>query len=167
MDMRVEVDLADILGELEEIDQNIGRSVKPAAYFAARLVRDEAIIQAPMSEKAHIFRSETLNKKTGKYFFNGQEYLYRPGDLKKSIYLAQSKEEGIDGQRAVYKGTWRTKPNYGAELMAVPYAYWIEFGNARMPAHPFVRKAYDMRHKEAEQLMEKTIREYIHAKDNH
>ena len=167
MYMRVEVDLSDILGELEEIDQNIGRSVKPAAYFAARLVRDEAIIQAPMSEKAHIFRSETFNKKTGKYFFNGQEYLYRPGDLKKSIYLAECKEDSVAGQRAAYKVTWRTKPNYGAELMAVPYAVWVEFGNARIHAHPFIRKAYDMRHKEAEQLMEKTIREYIHAKDNH
>ena len=167
MDMRVEVDLADILGELEEIDQNIGRSVKPAAYFGARVVRDEAIVQAPISAKAHIFRSGRLNKATWKFMWNGQEYLYRPGDLKKSIYLAECKEDSVAGQRAAYKVTWRTKPNYGAELMAVPYAYWVEFGNARMPAHPFVRKAYDMRHKEAEQLMEKTIREYIHAKDNH
>lgn len=167
MDMRVDVYLSDILGELEEIDQNIGRSVKPAAYFGARLVRDEAIVQAPISAKAHIFRSGRLNKATGKFAWNGQEYLFYPGDLKKSIYLAQSKEESVDGQRAVYKVTWRTKPNYGAGLMAVPYAVWVEFGNARIHAHPFIRKAYDMRHKEAEQLMEKTIREYIHAKDNH
>ena len=167
MDMRIEVDLSDILGELEEIDQNIGRSVKPAAYLAARLVRDEAIEQAPMSAKAHIFRSGRLNKATGKFMWNGQEYLYRPGDLKKSIYLAESKEDSVEGQRAAYKVTWRTKPNYGAELMAVPYAVWVEFGNGRIHAHPFIRKAYDMRHKEAEQLMEKTIREYIHAKDNH
>ena len=167
MDMQVEVDLSDVLGELREIDQNIGRSVKHAVYLGARLVRDEAIEQAPMSAKAHIFRSGRLNKATGKFMWNGQEYLFYPGDLKKSIYLAQSKEESIDGQRAVYKVTWRTKPNHGAGLMSVPYAYWVEFGNAWIHAHSFVRKAYDMRHKEAEQLMEKTIREYIHAKDNH
>ena len=167
MTLKVDVDLSGVFAELDDCVDAVGQSLKKAVYLGAVIVRNEAIALAPISAKAHIFRSGKLDKETGKFRWNGQEYLFYPGDLRRSIYVVYDKDSSIDLTKAVYKVSWRTKNNQGAGLLSVPYAWWVEFGNATHAAHPFVRKAYDIKHQTAEQTIIDTIKDALNAQKHH
>jgi HK97 gp10 family phage protein len=61
-------------------------------------------------------------------------YKITPGQLRDSIYRVHSDDDSNDGLQ-VYEVSWN---HYKA-----PHGYWMEFGNARHPAHPFIRPAYE------------------------
>lgn len=164
--LSVDVDLSVVFDDLDRSVNRAGKSVKKAVYLGAKIVRDEAILRAPQSAEAHIFKSGGYDKKTGKFKWNGREYLFYPGDLKKSIYIAYSPENSVDDKRAEYHVSWRTTSNGAKGLLSVPYAYWVEFGNARMPAHPFVKPAFDAKHRAVEEEITKVIREALTDEKN-
>jgi hypothetical protein len=63
-------------------------------------------------------------------------YTIRPGQLRDSIYRAFS-DDISRGDLVAYTVTY----NHGK----APHGYWMEFGarNGELPAHPFIRPAYE------------------------
>lgn len=58
----------------------------------------------------------------------------KPGQLRDSIYRVHSDDKSVDGVQ-LYEVSWNhTK---------APHGYWMEYGNARHPAHPFITPAYE------------------------
>lgn len=138
-----EVDLGGAFAGLDEVENRAGYAVRPAAYEGAMVLRQEVETRAPKSEKAHRFYGR--KRKDG----TRHVYVFEPGSLKRSIYLAFNEEGSVDRQKAEYQITWRKNQAYGSDKMSVPYAYWVEFGNAVHPAYPFLRPAYDAKLNEA------------------
>lgn len=104
----------------------------------------EKVIRSGGNTMAYTFQVEA---KTFAPVFAGQQryiprsksgksggYNIKPGQLRDSIYRAFSDDQSRD-DLAVYTVTY----NHGK----APHGYWMEFGNARHPAHPFIRPAYE------------------------
>lgn len=91
------------------------RAVRPAARQAALVVYEEAKVRAPEYKGP---------PKKG----------IKPGQLKAAIYHVFSPESSTDSLK-VYRVGW----NHAK----APHGHWMEFGNARHPAHPFIRPAFD------------------------
>ena len=158
----IEVDLSSAFDQLDGVAERVGEAVRDAAYQGAMVLRREVEIRAPMSEKAHIFTSKRL--KSGKV---GQKYLFYPGDLKRSIYIAFNKDVSVDNLKAEYWIAWRkTKPQNSGKT-SVPYAHWVEFGNSRVQASPFLRPAYDSKHVEAEAKVLEILHRAVDGTANH
>lgn len=164
--LEVDVDLTAALGRLANAKEEAGKAVKYAVAKAAWMVRLEVEERAPRSEAAHWFYSTasggvphvfSRGKNKGR---SGSKYLFRPGDLKKSIYMAEVKEESVPLERAVYRVSFRkvsTSKGY------VPYARWVEFGTVRMPAVPFLRPAFDAKRMQAEQMIVEIVERAVYG----
>ena len=166
--LEIDVDLSAAIEGLEQVKEQAGQAVKYAALRGARRVRDEAERLAPKSKEAHWFYSTASGGfephifKTGKNKGRtGSKYLFYPGDLKRSVYAAEVKEETVEGEKAVYRVSFRklsTSKGY------VPYARWVEFGvGSRIPARPFLRPAWDTKKDAAEKLIVDTIKKAIYG----
>lgn len=156
--LKLDVNFSGVLEDLDGIGERAGDAVRSAAYRGALLIRDEAIRLAPKSEKPHWFYSK--RRKDGKV---GQKYLFQPGDLKKSVFMAFAEEASVDFERAAYAVGFKllsTSENY------VPYAHMVEFGTARQAARPFLRPAFDTRRQAAQAVMADRIWEAVWNDDN-
>jgi HK97 gp10 family phage protein len=117
----------DLSGALDKFEKSIQEKVLFSGVAAmAKVIYEQAVENCPESAEAHIFRGSSYAK-------HGTEYLFYPGDLKKSIYRVYSPEKSTQ-ELKTYRISWNKK---------IPYGYWVEFGNSRMPAHPFIRPAFD------------------------
>ena len=154
MSITTTVNTDDIVAQIEAIEQRFKDAIRPAAFAGAKVYYNEVMMRVPVSDQAHIFRSGTRGKTTGKVSWTGQEYLFYPGDLKRSIYIAHSEDNSTPGSKETYHISWRKSgPN------SVPYAHWIEYGTSRAPAHPFLRPAYEAAKTRAHEAVMQTLRE--------
>lgn len=154
--LRLDVDLDAAFEELDGIAEKAGAAVKRAVFRGAWVIRLEAEARAPMSEQAHWFYSR--RRKDGSA---GARYLFQPGSLKKAVYIKYIPENSMDGERAQYRIGWRENPSNKGY---VPYAHMVEFGTVRMPAFPFIRPAYDVKRRQAEEIVVETIRKAVYGK---
>ena len=158
----IEVDLSGAFEQMDGIVERVGKAVRDATYQGAMVLRREVEMRAPMSEKAHIFTSRRL--KNGQV---GQKYLFYPGDLKRSIYIAYNQDASVDNLKAEYWIAWRKTAPQNNGKISVPYAHWVEFGNSRVQASPFLRPAYDSKHKEAEAKTLEILHRAVDGTANH
>lgn len=144
MSFNLHVDLSSALTQISNIQKRVSKVVRPATLKGAMLIRQEVERRAPQSEKAHWFYSRSRDGMIGK------KYLFQSGSLKKSIYIKYIDEQSHDGQKVQYQISWRKQ---SSQLGYVPYAHMVEYGTATQPAHPFLRPAYDVTHRQAEQII--------------
>lgn len=119
--------------QLEMALDGLGKEAKAAMYPAvaagAKVYYDEARLLAPeASKKNHV--PVRVSKITGKKYGG---YDITPGQLKNAIYRVYSKDQS-NPQKATYHISWNH--------VKAPHGYWMENGNARHPAHPFIRPAF-------------------------
>lgn len=118
-----------------QIEGATAEASRAAAQAGAQVFYEEVRARAPVSEKAHFFYGDAATKAP-----RGQKkdlsYEFRPGNLRRSIYQYYNKRLSDKGN-AVYSIGWRHKQ--------APYGYMVEFGHSgnTVPAHPFLRPAYD------------------------
>ena len=85
----------------------------------------------------------------------------------KGLYIAFNKDASVDNLKAEYWIAWRkTKPQNSGKI-SVPYAHWVEFGNSRVQASPFLRPAYDSKHVEAEAKVLEILHRAVDGTANH
>lgn len=123
-----------LTGDLSAALDKFAADVREKILFAgvaamAKVMYEEARDKCPVSAEAHIFRGTS-------YKGSGTEYLFYPGDLKKSIYRVYSPEKSTADSK-VYRISWNKR---------IPYGDWVEFGNSRMAAQPFLRPAFGRVH---------------------
>lgn len=58
----------------------------------------------------------------------------KPGQLRDSIYRAHADRLSSDGSQ-IYEVSWNHSK--------APHGHWMEYGNVRHPAHPFITPAYE------------------------
>lgn len=125
--IRVAFNPASLNAQLDQLQARVADAVRPAAQAGAQVLYDEVRLNAPRSEKAH--------------FTKGKAQSYQPGNLQRAIYQAYSTESSRDGKTAVYSISWNKSKAF--------YGRFVEFGTARMPAHSFLRRAYEAKKAEA------------------
>lgn len=100
-----------------------GSVVATGAAVMSRVFRDEAKARAP------VFRGPVVVKRRR----NGSTYTIKPGQLRDAIYRVRV-QDGIGPESARYEVSWNhTK---------APHGWWMENGNARHAARPFIRPAF-------------------------
>jgi len=127
--MTFSVDLSQLAGLRENLAQYGAEvqgevSMKGVAAMA-KVVYDEARLQAPVSERAHWFYGRNSRR-------TGVRYLFQPGTLRDAIYRAYSPEKSGDALK-LYRVSWNHRK--------APYGHMVEFGTVKAVAHPFLRKA--------------------------
>ncbi len=125
--IRVEFDMTSLNAKLDKLQATVSSALRPAAQAGAQVLYDEVRLNAPRSEKAHF----TKNKKQA----------YQPGNLQRAIYQAYSDQASVPGQTAAYAISWNKNKAF--------YGRFVEYGTARMPAHSFLRRAYEAKKAEA------------------
>lgn len=125
--IRVDFNPASLNAQLDQLQATVADALRPAAQAGAQVLYDEVRLNAPRSEKAH--------------FTKGKAQTYQPGNLQRSIYQAYNAEISVDGKTAVYSVSWNKSKAF--------YGRFVEYGTARMPAHPFLRPAYEAKKAEA------------------
>ena len=119
--MKFTFDTAKLEQALSATKEKLRDAARPAAQAGAQVIYDAARINAPMSDKSHIFH------------IRGKKYgPFAPGTLRNSIYQVFSKSESTDA-KAVYQVSWNFRK--------APYAFMVELGTSRSPAHSFLGKA--------------------------
>lgn len=114
--MEMTGDWAEALDLLGEAAHSVQRS---GGNAMAEVFQDEAQIRAP------VFKGAASKVAAGKA---------RPGQLRDAIYRVYS--QAASGETiAVYEISWNHKK--------APHGYWMENGNSRHAAHPFIRPAYE------------------------
>lgn len=135
--MKIKMDLTGFKAALDAEVQKFHDAARPAAQAGAQVIYSLARIKVPVSEKGHWFHGTSFKK-------TGQKYWFAPGSLRNSIYQVYSKDNSNEA-KATYHVSWnRTK---------APYAWMVEFGTSRAPAHPFMRPAILEGRKEAAQAV--------------
>lgn len=116
--------LAQLRDKLKQFGRVIQEEVAIEGVAAmAKVIYDEAKVNAPESAAEHWFYGRQF-KKTGK------KYLFQPGTLKRAIYRVYSPEKsGLTVK--TYRVSWNHKK--------APYGFMVEFGTSRAAAHPFLR----------------------------
>lgn len=133
-------DTSDLITALDELKAGTDDVIRPAAQAGSQVFYDEARRRAPISEKAHFFYGSSYRK-------TGQKYgPFSPGNLQRSIYQVFDKADSKDGERAVYRISWRT--TVGSRPYA-PYGNMAEFGTSHSPAFSFIRGAFDAKERHA------------------
>jgi len=120
MTMALEGDWAQGLDALGAAAHNVKRS---GGNAMAEVFQEEAKVRAPVYKGERKF----IKTRTGGYWI-------RPGQLRDAIYRVYAKGAS-DDTTAVYEVSW----NHGK----APHGYWMENGNSRHAAHPFVRPAFE------------------------
>ncbi len=86
----------------------------------------------------------------------------RSGLLRKSLgkrvrtYVGSGTVVGLVGPRSKFEGTFD-----GKKVKPVNYAKFVEFGNSRMAARPFLRPAFDSSKSESQKVYEANIGRFI------
>ena len=122
---------------LRELPQRVARNgLRAAVYAGAKVIRDEAKLQAPVA--------------TGAMGPNQPP----PGTLKRSVIMKQIPE--LSGaQKQTFFVTVRHGKKYRKQgkkgNLSQDAWYWrfVEFGTVKMSARPFLRPAFDMKKHEA------------------
>ncbi len=127
--MTFSVDLSQLAGLRENLAQYGAEvqgevSMKGVAAMA-KVVYDEARLQAPVSERAHWFYGRNSRR-------TGVRYLFEPGTLRDAIYRAYSPEKSGDALK-LYRVAWNHRK--------CPYGFMVEYGTAKAPAASFLRKS--------------------------
>jgi HK97 gp10 family phage protein len=104
-----------------EIQSKVARA---GAQEMAQVVYEAAKQNAP----------ETTDARYSKGGKNGGGHLILPGALKKAVYQVFSTDNSSDSLKTYHVG-WNHKK--------APHGYWVEFGNSKMPARPFLYPAYE------------------------
>ncbi|MGE3346057.1 MAG: HK97 gp10 family phage protein [Ramlibacter sp.] len=107
---------------------DLGEAIKEHLLRSGGNAMSEAF-QAEAKARAPVFNGPRYFKHTKK-----GGYWVTPGQLRDSIYRVYAKGES-NKNLAVYAVSWN---HYKA-----PHGYWMENGNSRHPAHPFIRPAYE------------------------
>jgi len=119
------MDLTAFKNALDDEKRKFNEAARPAAQAGAQVIYDLARLKVPVSSKSHWFHGSSFKK-------TGQKYFFTPGSLRDSIYQVYSKDNSNES-KATYHVSWnRTE---------APYAWMVEFGTSRAPAHPFMRPA--------------------------
>ena len=141
--IRVEFDMSSLNAQLDKLQATVAASIRPAAQAGAQVLYDEVRMNAPRSEKAH--------------FTKGKKQTYQPGNLQRAIYQAFDAQTSVDGKKAAYGISWNKSKAF--------YGRFVEFGTARMPAHSFLRRAYEAKKGEALQASQAVFAERMAASD--
>lgn len=131
------IDLTTFYAGLDERARRIHAAARPAAQAGVQVIYDQARINVPMSKKGHWFHGSQF-KKTGK------KYYFTPGSLKSAIYQVFS-EKKSSATVKTYHVSWNREK--------APYAWMVEFGTSRAPAHPFLMPAIVNRRQDAIKAM--------------
>lgn len=112
-------------------DRTVKKYTRAAGAAAAEVFQKEAQVLAPMSTEAHYF------------YIRGKKYgPYQPGNLKRSIYRAYSKDRSAPNVGIhVYHVSWNFKK--------APYGFAVEFGDSSHGAEPFLSPAYEAKKRAA------------------
>lgn len=114
--MSLEGDWSEALDKLQDAAQSVKRS---GANAMAEVFQTEAKVRAP------VYAGNDSKVAKGKI---------KPGQLRDSIYRAYSKKFSND-DRAVYQISYNHQ--------RAPHGTWMEHGNMRHAARPFLRPAYE------------------------
>jgi hypothetical protein len=111
-------------GDWEQGLDNLGASLKggflrSGGNAAAEVFQEEAKLLAPT------FAGPAYKVAAGKV---------KPGQLREAIYRVYSRKQS-DDDHVVYSVSW----NHAK----APHGYWMENGNSRHAAHPFITPAYE------------------------
>lgn len=123
--MTIKIDLRGFKAAMENERQRVHEAARPAAQAAAQVIYDAARSKVPVSGKGHWFYGTS-------YKTTGQKYWFDAGALRDSIYQVYSKDKSSDS-KATYHVSWNQKK--------APYAWMVELGTSRAPAHPFMGPA--------------------------
>ena len=116
--LKIDFDFSSLEAKLDAITDAAEEAVRPAAQAGAQVYYDEVRARVPVSARAHKWRGK----------------LYQPGTLKAAIYQVYSTDNS-DETKATYHISWNHKK--------AGHGYWIENGNRRQAAQPFLRPSYD------------------------
>lgn len=106
---------------LDATKEKLRAAARPAAQAGAQVIYEAARINAPTSHDSHFF------------YIRGKKYgPFAPGTLRDSIYQVYSKSESTEA-KATYQVSWNFRK--------APYAFMVELGTSRAPAHSFLGKA--------------------------
>jgi len=119
--LRVDFDMSNLNAQLAEFEAKVGAAIHPAARAGAKVLYDAVKVNAPRSEKAH--------------FTKGKKQAYQPGNLQAAIYYAFNDKTSVPGKHVSFSVSWNKKKAF--------YGAFVEWGTSKMPAHPFLRQAYD------------------------
>lgn len=123
--MKVKINLGQFKEAMGEQREKYSAAARPAAQAGAQVIYDLARSKVPVSSKGHYFHGKSFK-------VNGTKYYFAAGSLKSSIYQVFSKDNS-SATKATYHVSWnQTK---------APYAWMVEFGTSRAPAHPFMGPA--------------------------
>lgn len=106
--------------------------LRQAAVAGARVIFDEVKLRAPVGDV-------TYERKGGTHL---------PGTLRDSILIAYDKGQSLEGKIASYIVTWSKEAFYGR---------FIEYGNSKMAAQPFLRPAFEAKQKSADDAISEVI----------
>lgn len=138
--LSVEVNLNGLFEQLDGISERVGDAVRYSTYMGAVIMRQEAELRAPRSQKKHYFYSKGSVGADGK----AKRYEFNPGDLKKSIYIKYLDGQSTDLEKATYQISYRKN---SSKLGYVPYGSMVHEGvrgkNHVIAPNRFISHAYD------------------------
>ena len=121
----IDFDSADAMAGLDRLADEAKAALRPAAQAGAQVLYNEVKLRVPVYRGPLHFR----HNKT-----KGGGYWVTPGQLRDSIYQVFSRDNS-DTEHVTYHISWNHSK--------APHGHWMEFGNSRHPAHPFLRPAFD------------------------
>lgn len=115
------LDVSPFLRACEETKEAIAEDIRPAAHAGGTLIYEAVKAATPVGPLPQ-------------HWFHGanRAYLFHQGDLRRSIYIAFSKDNSSD-YKATYHISWRVRGEKG-----VPYGYMVHNGTSHARANPFV-----------------------------
>ncbi len=136
--MRISVDLNRVQQLVDSLVTVTESSARPAAQAGAQILYDEARRRAPVYRGGRHYRQVR----------GGRGYWVTPGQLRNAIYQVFSVDNS-GGGRATYHISWNHSK--------APHGHWMEYGNARHPARPFIRPAFDSKAQQATAAVENRL----------
>lgn len=119
--MGIKFDVAAFKQSLSATKVQLFGATRPAAQAGIQIIYDRARINAPVSERAHMFNIE------------GRVYgPFRPGNLRDSIYQVFSKSRSYLDV-STYEVSWNKDK--------APYGYAYEYGNSKTGAKSFIARS--------------------------
>ncbi|WP_052451982.1 HK97-gp10 family putative phage morphogenesis protein [Noviherbaspirillum autotrophicum] len=127
----VKFDFDDLKSSLDHLTDVIKENARPAAQAGAQVLYEEVLRLVPVAKSARMYKGK----------------LYEPGALKAAIYQAFSVDNSGDGV-ATYHVSWNAAKAPHGHL--IENGHWTKkqgkYGPLQpvfVPAHPFIRPAYD------------------------
>ena len=118
MSIAINMNISKFRDQLQATVAELQRATRPAAQAGIQIIYDRARLNAPVSDKAHIFNIE------------GRKYgPYAPGNLRDAIYQVFSKDKSFKDV-STYQVSWNKDK--------APYGFAYEFGNSQRGAQSFI-----------------------------